>query len=359
MKRTGFSLLVTLLAFPSWGQDSTASNALSFSGYAEVYYQFDANKPADGNRPAYIYSHNRHNEFNLNLAYLKVAYKGKYSRANLAAAAGSYMNANYAAEPGVLKNVLEANAGVRLSNKRELWLDAGILPSHIGAESAVSRDCPVLTRSLVAENSPYFEAGARLSYQTENGNWKFSGLLLNGWQRITRLTGSTKVNWGTQIQYTPTEKVLINYSTFFGSDKPDSNLQNRVYHNLYGSITLSEDCTLTLGFDLGHEEKKGTLPGFNSWYAPLGILRYSFPQKWSMAARAEYYHDPQGVIIPFRNNAPFRAAGYSVNLDYAADKHMLIRIEGKTYSSREAIFVKGNQFSRKNGTLVMSMAVAF
>ena len=29
----------------------------------------------------------------------------------IALAAGTYMNANYAAEPGVLKNIYEANAG--------------------------------------------------------------------------------------------------------------------------------------------------------------------------------------------------------------------------------------------------------
>jgi len=348
-----------LLAVPALTQDSTHSGKLSISGYAEVYYQYDLNKPANGNRPGYIYSHNRHNEFNLNLGYLKAAYTGKYSRANLAAAAGTYINANYSNEPGVLKNIFEANAGIRLSKKKELWLDAGILPSHIGAESAISKDCPVLTRSLVAENSPYFEAGAKLSYLTADRKWSISGLLLNGWQRITRLAGSTKLNMGTQLQYKPNDRLLLNYSTFFGSDKPDSSHQRRAYHNWYGLITLSDKWALTLGFDLGREEKPGNQVGFNYWYAPMGIIRYFFRPQWSLAARAEYFNDRNGVIIPLQNNASFDVTGISLNLDYSPDKNILLRLEGKHYKGREAVFTKGNEYSRQNTVLSLSIASSF
>ncbi|HRF17352.1 MAG TPA: outer membrane beta-barrel protein, partial [Chitinophagaceae bacterium] len=164
-------------------QDSTVN--LTLSGYAEAYYTYDFNKPADNNRPGFIYSHNRHNEFNLNLGFLRVNYTAERVRANIALAAGTYMNANYAAEPGVLKNVFEANASIKISKKKNLWIDAGIMPSHIGFESAVSKDCWNLTRSILADNTPYFEAGAKISYTTDDGKWFFSGMALNGWQRIT------------------------------------------------------------------------------------------------------------------------------------------------------------------------------
>ena len=163
-------------------QDSTG--VLTISGYAEAYYQYDFNKPADNNRPGFIYSHNRHNEFNLNLGFVKANYAAERVRANLALGAGTYMNANYAAEPGVLKNIVEANVGIKISKKKNVWIDAGIMPSHIGFESAVSKDCWTITRSILAENSPYFEAGAKISYTTDDGKWLLSGMALNGWQRI-------------------------------------------------------------------------------------------------------------------------------------------------------------------------------
>src|SRR5688572_6938366 len=102
-------LLVVILLYGTqlFSQDST-NGRLTCSGYVEVYYQYDFNKPKNNNRPAFIYSHNRHNEFNLNLGFFKLRYDDQKLRANFALAAGTYMNANYAAEPGILKNVYEA-----------------------------------------------------------------------------------------------------------------------------------------------------------------------------------------------------------------------------------------------------------
>lgn len=354
-----FYTLFLLITTGLYAQDSTADGKLQISGYAELYYQYDFNKPAEGSRPGYIYSHNRHNEFNLNLGYIKASVNRANSRVNLAFATGTYMNANYSAEPGVLKNLFEANAGIRLSKKKQVWLDVGILPSHIGAESAVSKDCPTLTRSLIAENSPYYETGVNLSYRSTNGKWLFSGLLLNGWQRITRVSGNSHMNFGTQIQYKPNERLTLNYSNFFGSDKPDSIQQKRNYHNWYGNISISDNCSISAGFDLGIEQKPKPLSGHYKWSGGFGVIKYSFNQVWRLAWRSEYFNDPDAVLISRINNRYFRAIAHSLNLDFAADKNILLRIEGKRFNAIEPVFNKGNHFSRQNVVLTVSMAAHF
>ena len=173
MKRliAGGLLLCSLQNFAQDAKEVENPNPFTISGYVEAYYGYDFNKPDDNNRPAFIYSHNRHNEFNLNLGYLKGAYSSERVRANIAMAAGTYMNSNYAAEPGVLKNIYEANVGIKISTKKNLWIDAGIMPSHIGFESAIGKDCPNLTRSMLAENSPYYESGIRVGYTSKNEKW--------------------------------------------------------------------------------------------------------------------------------------------------------------------------------------------
>ncbi len=85
-------------------------------------------------------------------------------RARFTLQAGTYANDNYQAEPGVLRNVFEAWAGLALNRGNTLWIDAGVLPSHLGFESAVSMDNWTLTRSLSTESSPYYLAGVRLEY---------------------------------------------------------------------------------------------------------------------------------------------------------------------------------------------------
>ncbi len=50
------------------------SKPFTFSGYAEIYYSYDFANPTNQDRPNFIYNHKRHNELNLNLAYVKTSY---------------------------------------------------------------------------------------------------------------------------------------------------------------------------------------------------------------------------------------------------------------------------------------------
>jgi len=356
MKKILFGAVV-LVSTQLKAQDSTGS--LTVSGYAEAYYQYDFNKPADNNRPGFIYSHNRHNEFNLNLGFIKANYTAARVRANMAIAAGTYMNANYSAEQGVLKNIYEANAGIKLSKKKNLWLDAGIMPSHIGFESAVSKDCWSLTRSILADNSPYFEAGAKLTYTSDNGKWLLSGMALNGWQRITRVNGNSLMSWGTQIQYKPSDKVLLNYSTFIGTDKPDSARLSRLFHNVYGVFSVTDKFGITAGFDIGTEEKTPGSDDKNTWYSPVLILKYAISDKWAIAARGEYYSDENGVIIATGTPNGFKTTGFSLNIDHSPAKNVLVRVEARNLSSKDEIFVKPAGTTNNNTFVTGSIAVIF
>jgi hypothetical protein len=335
------------------------ANPFSFSGYVEVYYLYNFNMPADHNQPGFIYSHNRHNEFNLNHGFLKGSYNAVRVRANLALAAGTYMNANYAAEPGVLKNIYEANAGVKISKRKNLWIDAGIFASHIGFESAVSKDCWALTRSILADNSPYYESGSRLTYTSNNNKWVVSGLLLNGWQRIKRVDGNSLMSFGTQLQYKPNATTTLNYSTFIGTDKPDSTRQMRYFHNLYGIFNVTSNFVITAGFDIGSEQKAKGSSSMNTWYSPVLILKYAINDKWAVAGRGEYYYDRYGVIIASGTPNGFQTAGFSVNVDYAPIPNAVIRLELRSLNSKDDIFMKGTGVTNNNTFVTSSIAVSF
>lgn len=355
MKKILFGAFI-LMSTQLMAQDSTGS--VTISGHVEAYYQYDFDKPAGNNRPGFIYSHNRHNEFNLNLGYIKASYSASRVRANLALAAGTYMNANYSAEPGVLKNIYEANAGIKLG-KKNFWLDAGIFGSHIGFESAHSPSCWNLTRSILADNSPYFEAGAKLTYTSDNGKWLVSGLALNGWQRITRVSGNSLMSWGTQIQYKPSDKVLLNYSTFLGTDKPDSVRLSRFFHNFYGVFNITDKFGVTAGFDIGSEEKSPGSSTSNTWYSPVLILKYAFTPKWAIAARAEYYSDENGVIIATGTPNGFKTTGFSLNIDHSPAKNVLVRLEARSLNSKDDIFIKPTGMTSNNTFVTGSVAVSF
>ncbi|MFC4212804.1 porin [Pedobacter lithocola] len=351
------TLIITLTAtLTAFAQDEPK---VKFSGYLETYYGYDFNKPADHNRPGFIYSHNRTNEVNLNLGFIKAAYDSGTIRANVAVMAGTYANANLAAEPGVLKNIFEANVGVKLSKSENLWVDAGIFSSHIGFESAISKDCWVLTRNISSENTPYYESGAKISYGTQDGKLIATLLYLNGWQRITRQNGNNKPAGGLQLTWKPTDKITLNYSNYLGTEGADSVRVNRFYHNVYAIYQVTDKFGLTVGFDYGTQQKLKGISDKNEVISPVVIAQYKFADKWAIAGRYEYYEDKNGIFISTGTPNGFKTNGYSLNLDYSPIQNAVIRLEGKTYDSKDKIFVRENSSVNANTTLTASIAVAF
>lgn len=357
--------IITVLTFcftifkNSNAQIDTSKSLITVSGYVETYYQFDFGNPLNHNRPNFVYSHNRHNEVNLNLGFVKANYQTENVRANVALAAGTYMNANYSAEQGVLKNVFEANVGVKISKKKNIWIDAGIFPSHIGFESAISKDCWTLTRSILADNSPYFETGAKISYTSDDGKWFLSGLLLNGWQRIQRTDGNNTPAFGYQITYKPNSKLTLNSSSFIGNDKPDSIKQMRYFHNFYAQYQATQKLGFIVGFDLGAEQKTTGSNELNAWYTPVLIARFATTSKTFLAARVEYYSDRNGVIIATGSPNGFQTLGYSLNYDHLIGENLMWRIEAKGYSAKDKIFIDKNKLTNANVSLSTSLAISF
>lgn len=353
----GISFLPIFLSYHCLAQDSTKST-FALSGYAEVYYSYDFNKPINNSKPAFIYSHNRVNEVNLNLGFLKGAYNSGWIRANLSLAAGTYMNANYASEPDGLKNIFEANIGIKLSRKNNLWLDAGIMPSHIGWESAVSKDDWTLTRSVAADNSPYFESGAKIGYTSKNEKWYLSALILNGWQRIQRVDGNSTPAFGTQITYKSGSNITFNSSTFIGNDKPDNVKQMRYFHDFYAIIQITDQFGITAGFDIGWEKRLHS-DKWNNWFTPTLILRYTPDSNWAIAARVEYFNDEKNVIIFTKNMNGCYLYGASLNLDKLIRNNVLWRTEARILNSKDATFQKGIELVKNDISITTSIAISF
>ncbi len=353
-------LTILMTACPLVMAQENLEKPLKISGFAEVYYQYDSNNPENNSRPNFIYSHHRNNEVNINLAFIKANYETENLRAYLALATGTYMNANYSEEEGVLKNIYEASIGFKISKNKNLWIDAGVFPSHIGFESAVVKDNWTLTRSIAAENSPYFETGAKISYTSDNRKWLMSGLVLNGWQRIQQVDGNSTPSFGHQLTYIPNEKLTINSSSFIGNDKPDSIRQMRYFHNLYGIYKINKQWAVRAGFDIGAEQKSKGSEAYNLWYAPVLIAQFSPTEKFRIGMRGEYYHDKYGAKIATGTENGFQTFGYSLNADYQILPNLLWRTELRNLHSRDAIFPKRDVENVKNSaTVATSLSVYF
>jgi hypothetical protein len=355
-----FSLVILLLiSSVAFAQPDSAKPSFVLSFYADLYYSYDFGNPENHERPSFFYNFNRHNEVNLNLGYINASYASQHIRANLGLMAGTYPQYNLAAELPLLQNLWQANVGLKLSRSKNLWLDGGVFASHIGFESAVAKDCWNLTRSILAENSPYYESGVKISYTSDNSKWYFAGLILNGWQRISRAEANNTPAFGTQITFTPNANVTLNYSTFAGNDKPDSIARWRYYHNLYLIFHPTDKLGITLGFDYCMEQKSKGSSDYNSLYSPVVILRYQCSNKLAFAVRGEYYKDENGIIITTGTPNGFQTSAYSFNLDYKIIDNALWRIELRGLNSKDEIFQSDNTPVNQNYFLTTSLAIAF
>jgi hypothetical protein len=287
---------------------------------------------------------------------LGLRYQDERVRGALALQAGTYPEANYANEPLALRHLNEANVGLRLAPR--LWLDAGIFAAHLGSESARSLDNLALTRSIMADNSPYYETGAKLTYEA-NARWTFTGLVLNGWQNI-RDNNQNKA-LGTQIQLKPSARLLLNYSTFLGegANRPEPDTRWRHFHDLYLTWQATTMLKLAAGLDVGWEQTAHKSGEYASWQGGQLIARFQTTPKTAAVFRAEYFHDPHGVQVATSSPNNLRALGLSAGFDYAPTDRALLRFEAKQYQARDAIFPTDGELWLSSTALTALLGVAF
>jgi len=183
--------------------------------------------------------------------------------------------------------------------------------------------------------------------------------VLNGWQRIKRVDGNQTPAFGHQVTFTPNSKVSLNSSSFIGNDFPDSLSRMRYFHNFYGVFQLHRRFGITAGFDIGAQQSAHGSNDYDIWYSPVLIARYALSEKWTMAARGEYYSDEHRVIIATGTPNGFQTIGYSLNLDYAIRTNVLWRIEGRGFQSKDNIFILDDRPSEQNYFAATSLAVSF
>jgi hypothetical protein len=334
--------------------DSTKS--IKVAAYIDMYYSYDFSNPNNFEKPDFNYNYKKHNQLNVNLAFVKLGYQSSRMRSNLALMTGNYAMYNLSAEPNWAKPLLEANMGYKPFKQHNIWVDAGVMPSHIGFESAVGSDCWNLTRSILAENSPYYETGIKLSYTNKKENVYVAFHVLNGWQKIAITNKEQAPSMGVQLTYKPSNTLTLNYSNFIGRINFDSLDVLRIFHNLYAIYEASPKTALIFGFDIGTQ--KNSVNTTAVWYTPVLIGKLNLNPKSKITARLEYYSDKQQIIIPTATPNGYRTFGASVNYDRQITSNILWRAELKRYISKDPIY-RYDQAMSSQTSATMALIVKF
>lgn len=352
----GILSLFAALSLSSFGQKDSAwlkEPSISLTGYGDVYYAHDLSQPEELKRHPFLYNHTRHNAVSINHALLKVGVDHAKYRANVGIHAGSYVDDNYTDVFGSLRSIFEANVGLALNKSNTLWLDAGILPSHIGFESALSIDNWMLTRSIVAENSPYYYSGAQLSY-TPSKKVHYMFVVMNGWQRILKEPGNTLPALGTRLRIALTPHCTLNWNTYGGTEGADSVRVLRHYHNVFFEWNWNKRFQLFAGADIGAQQEEKGSGTFSHWGSVVVMGKYALPNNWFLSARGEWYKMSPAL---FANYELLR--GSALGISYQPTPALLWRAEGVFLESPTQLLEDKNGTRRTNLTFVTSLAFRF
>ncbi len=366
MVRASLWVFVVLgIARPAIGQAPADSTALrvTFGGFVDTYYAYDTGRPRLFDR-AFTTQPARHNEANVNLAFIEAKLDGARVRGRIALQAGTSVESNYSGEPNtgtvsgptLSRHIQEATVGVRVAPR--VWIDGGIYLSHIGAESWASRDNLTYTRSLMADYSPYYQAGAKATWSGSKVTAQIN--LVNGWQIISENNQDKSV--GVRIDYAPSSKVTMSVYNLIGNEMPDTLAgRTRAYEGATIRFAPSSKATVVAAFDFGWQAGPAGLSG-STWYGTALFGRVQLSEQVAVTARLERYNDPDQVIIATSTTHGFRVNGGSFGVDVAPYRGVVWRNEIRGLHGNSPLFPDRNSATGRSNTnafIVTSLGLSF
>lgn len=320
---------------------------LRIGGYIDLYYGSFYPAGKNGEIPFFV-SMNQNRQVSVNLACVDLRYAKGRIRSRLIPGFGSYMNANYTGEPGSMAYLVEANLGYCVDEKRQIWLDAGVLSSPYSNESCFSKDHLMYSRSLAPEYVPYYLSGLKCSLPL-SGKFNLSLYFLNGWQQIRDRNEAPA--FGTQLEWRPGKRSLLNWNTFIGNEQnPEAGLQGsfqrmRWFTDLYWVFNPDGKLSATSCVYIGLQEyATGFFRKQASWWQANAQLRWKITDMHSLSCRVEYFHDPHQAIISSADPAiGFRTGSAGLCWNIRLGGNALFRMEGRQFFSQDKVFGSGNK----------------
>lgn len=323
--------------------DSLELGKIKFEGFVDTYYSYSFSNSAQKERN-YAVSSTQLNEFNINLAYISVQYKNDKVRFKFIPGFGTYINANYSSEAGSLKFLIEGNVGVQLSQKKGIWLDAGVLASPFTNENALSKDHLMYIRSMGSDYVPYYLSGIRLTLPVSKKLNSYF-YVVNGWQQIDNMNNGLAAIG--QLEFRPTDKLLVNWDVYAGDERSDvqPNFRLRTFSDIYIIAQWNKKWSTTASLYFGNQQIKLIDKTVNYPWNQCNIVQaMTLPKGLTIALRGEYFNDPHKVMIQPQNSGSFSTFGIGSCLTYKTSQKSHVRLDIEHLKGRSTNFLS------KNGT---------
>ena len=292
---------------------------IKVGAYIDAYYVWDNNNPSglkpDAARPISGTNLTK-DQFSINTAQVTANINYNESlRGNITFHAGDIRRScyeNISTTPFPM--IQSANFGVKIYDN--LWLDAGYFRTHIGGESFIPKDNWLTSQSLITFYEPAYQAGARLSYETNKITVQFHVINGNG---IFKDNNQQKT-LGAFVAYNFTDNFSLMYAGVIGNEEPDS--LKPAEHQMQcfvASYNPRHDIMLKFQSDLAKKSIKGNPLMWGYSFS----AKYLINDKFSTTARWSYVDNSDKLYDYFN----FKGWDLTYGLEYKPLSNSYIRLE--------------------------------
>jgi hypothetical protein len=334
-RASSLAIWFVLSLVSSWAQAEQAP--LQLGGYAEVLYQWNGNRPANG-VTAWRGFDNRHNSFTIS----NVALDARWDRDDLVGRVtlqvGHTPSSYYQSEPGLKaegganassaelwKYVQQAYAGYRFGGK--LTLTAGLQLSPIGPECIAVRDSWNWSRSNLFFGLPFYHTGAQASLAVSSRG-TLTLAAWNGWNAVVDANDGKSVS----AQFTWNRPDLALSALYFGGvERARGAPEGQPWRHL---LDVHATWHATPGLSLlahGNVGAERNAFGVSSWQAAAVYARVRLAEPLFLALRGDGFREQLarndfGSAAPIFWPAPWVASA-TATLDYRPHPQVSIRLE--------------------------------
>jgi hypothetical protein len=355
--------------------------ALTFSAYVDLYYSYNFNNPQPLTAPtntnaatsglpsgnSSLRGYDRYaDQVALSLAELTIKNSGKETGFLIDFDFGPYADYNayyFGTSDSVIDSVNKHIGQLILTYTpaaiRNLTIDIGKMPTHIGLEGMKAKDNWNYSRTLsFTYGSPFWHTGVHAGYNVVPDKLKASVYVYNGWDTVYSYNGS--VNLGAQLAWTPSANTTWNFNYIGGPNQADntSNIKQMFDTNL--TQNLSD--VFALGFDFLLGQERGVIVNNNSvnafWSGLQVLAKWQIAKNWYMSPRFEIYRDSSGYTLAETAGQTLYSATLteSYKLADALETRLEFRWDQSSYSQA---FTTGSGHSGNQSTLALSVLYVF
>ena len=340
----------------------------------DTYYAYH-DTPPPGREATLSTTAIRHNEFNLNLVSLGGTLQHAKLLGTIILQAGTSVDALYPSNPALgrssntetWKHIQVATVGYRIT--QNLDFEAGVFPSHIGHETFVSTANWNYTRSMLADSTPYFLAGAK-------GTWRASpkltltALVYNGWQTYYDVNRYKK--GALMLQWRPTETLSLSDSISIGPEVLDHQ-QVRYFNDFIVTWAPHPRLAFAGEFAAGLDHRPNKADGQTDpkyWAADI-CARWNIGDTTYFALRGERIVDDSGILtftgarVDAQAGSGQRLMGGTFTIGFLPHPKLLARVEASHRVADRDFFAGGSGNGGVPGvrsdttTFVASMAFSY